>query len=118
MPVTEIKSQEDYGKLLKNYKVVIINANASWAGPCKVISPIYDKLSNQIPYNPELFILARLDIDDVPDLAEKLDIQSVPVFMIYENGKRKENLLMPSPTTLQKFLISWSDKAHELGKQG
>ncbi|KAF5650641.1 thioredoxin [Fusarium sp. NRRL 25303] len=117
MPVTEIKSQEDYERLLKKYKVVIINANASWAGPCKAMSPIYDRLSNQIPYNPELFVLAKLDIDDVPDLAEKLDVQGVPFFMIYENGKRKENFLMPNPTTLQKFLISWSDKAHELGKQ-
>ncbi|KAI1054068.1 hypothetical protein LB505_013807 [Fusarium chuoi] len=116
MPVTEIKSQEDYENLLKKYKVVIINANASWAGPCKVISPIYDKLSNQLSYHPELFVLARLDIDEVPDLAEKLDVQGVPFFMIYENGKRKENFLMPSPSTLQKFLVSWSDKAHELGK--
>ncbi|CVL06703.1 related to thioredoxin [Fusarium mangiferae] len=118
MPVTEIKSQEDYERLLKKYKVVIINANASWAGPCKAMSPIYERLSNQIPYNPELLVLAKLDIDDVPDLAEKLDVQGVPFFMIYENGKRKENFLMPSPTTLQKFLITWSDKAHELGKQG
>ncbi|KAL9564293.1 hypothetical protein ACKAV7_011484 [Fusarium commune] len=97
MPVTEIKSQDDYENLLKKYKVVIINANASWAGPCKAMSPIYDRLSNQIPYNPKYFALAKLDIDEVSDLAEKLDVQGVP--------------------TLQKFLISWSDKAHELGKE-
>ncbi|TXB95713.1 hypothetical protein FocTR4_00016488 [Fusarium oxysporum f. sp. cubense] len=47
MPVTEIKSQDDYEKLLKKYKVVIINAYASWAGPCKAMSPIYERLSNQ-----------------------------------------------------------------------
>ncbi|KAH7151013.1 hypothetical protein DER46DRAFT_628901 [Fusarium sp. MPI-SDFR-AT-0072] len=107
MPVTEIKSQDDYENLLKKYKVVIINANASWAGPCKAMSPIYDRLSNQIPYNPKYFALAKLDIDEVSDLAEKLDVQGVP----------KDNILMPGPSTLQKFLISWSDKAHELGKE-
>ncbi|TVY74941.1 Thioredoxin [Fusarium oxysporum f. sp. cubense] len=117
MPVTEIKSQDDYEKLLKKYKVVIINANASWAGPCKAMSPIYDRLSNQIPYNPEYFALAKLDIDEVYDLAEKLGVHGVPFFMAYEDGKRKDNILMPSPSTLQKFLISWSDKAHELGKE-
>ncbi|KAG5753135.1 hypothetical protein H9Q69_008487 [Fusarium xylarioides] len=100
MPVTEIKSQEDYEKLIKKYKVVIINA-----------------LSNQIPYYPELFVLARLDISDALDLAEKLDVQSVPFFMAYENGEREDSVMMPSQSTLQKFLISWADKAHELGEQ-
>ncbi|KAF5694698.1 thioredoxin [Fusarium denticulatum] len=118
MPVTEIKGQDDYEKLIKKYKVVIINANASWAGPSKVLSPIYDRLSNQIPYNPEYFVLARFDIDEAPDLAEKLDIQGVPFFIAYENGKRKDSVLMPSPSKLEQFLISWSDKAHELGKLG
>ncbi|EWZ85187.1 hypothetical protein NW765_006834 [Fusarium oxysporum] len=40
MPVTEIRSQDDYEKLLKKYKVVIINANASWAGPCKAMKAL------------------------------------------------------------------------------
>ncbi|EWY82759.1 hypothetical protein FOYG_14852 [Fusarium oxysporum NRRL 32931] len=96
MPVTEIKSQDDYEKLLKKYKVVIINANASWA---------------------EYFAIAKFDIDEVSDLAEKLDVPGIPFYMAYEDGKRKDNILMPSLSTLQKFLISWSDKAHELGKE-
>ncbi|KAF5722698.1 thioredoxin [Fusarium mundagurra] len=116
MPVTEIKSEDDYEKLIKKYKVVIINAYTSWASLCKTMSPIYERLSNQIPYNPELFVLARLDIGDAPELAEKLDVQGVPFFMAYENGIRKDSVMMPSQSTLQKFLISWSDKAHELGK--
>ncbi|KAF5606505.1 thioredoxin M-type [Fusarium subglutinans] len=118
MPVTEIKSQDDYDKLLKKYKVVIINAEASWAGSSKVLSPIYKRLSNQIPYNPEYFVLARFDVDDVLDLAEKLVIQGVPFFIAYENGERKDSVLMPSPTKLEKFLTDWSDKAHEIGKRG
>ncbi|EXM16155.1 Thioredoxin domain [Fusarium oxysporum f. sp. vasinfectum] len=117
MPVTEIKSQDDYEKLLKEYKVVIINANASWAGPCKVMSPIYERLSNQIPYNPKYFALAKLDIDEVSDLAEKLDVPGIPFYVAYENGKRKDDIYMPGLSTLEKFLISWSDKAHELGKE-
>lgn len=117
MPVTEIKSQDDYEKLPKKYKVVIINANASWAGPCKAMSPVYERLSNQIPYNPEYFAIAKLDIDEVSDLAEKLDVPVIPFYMAYEDGKRKDNILMPGLSTLQKFLISWSDKAHELGKE-
>ncbi|KAF5571037.1 phenol 2-monooxygenase [Fusarium phyllophilum] len=96
MPVTEIKSQEGYEKLLKKYKVVIINAYASWASLSKTTSPIYDRLSKQIPYNPGLFVLARLDVGDAPDLAEKLDIQGVPFFMAYENGERKDSAMMPS----------------------
>ncbi|KAF5566239.1 hypothetical protein FNAPI_1238 [Fusarium napiforme] len=118
MPVTEIKSQEDYENLIKKYKVVIINAYTSWASLSKTTNPIYDRLSNQIPYNPELFVLARLDVGDAPDLAEKLDVQGVPFFMAFENGIRKDSVMTPSQSTLQKFLISWSDKAHELGKSG
>jgi thioredoxin 1 len=111
MPVTETKSLGECEELIKKFRIVIINACVSWAGPCKTISPIYDKLSNQIPYNPKYFVLAKLDIDEVPDLAEKLDVPGVPFFMAYEDRKRKDNVLMPSPSSLQKFLISWSDKA-------
>ncbi|KAF5254916.1 hypothetical protein FANTH_412 [Fusarium anthophilum] len=118
MPVTEIKTQNDYEKLIKKYRVVIINAQASWAGPSKVLSPIYDRLSNQIRYNPEWFSLARFDIEDAPDLGEKLDIQGVPFFIAYENGERKASVLMPSPSKLEKFLNDWSDRAHEIGKSG
>ncbi|KAF5592400.1 hypothetical protein FPCIR_5721 [Fusarium pseudocircinatum] len=118
MTVTEIKSEDDYEKLIKKYKVVIVNAYTSWASLSKTMSPIYNRLSNQISYNPESLVLARLHIGDAPDLAEKLDVQGVPFFMAYENGIRKDSVMMLSQSTLQKFLICWSDKAHDLGKQG
>ncbi|EXL98288.1 hypothetical protein NOF04DRAFT_6698 [Fusarium oxysporum II5] len=70
-----------------------------------------------IPYNPEYFAITKLGIDKVSDLAEKLDVPGIPFYLAYEDGKRKDNILMPGLSTLQKFLISWSDKAHELGKE-
>ncbi|KAF4342080.1 hypothetical protein FBEOM_4011 [Fusarium beomiforme] len=113
MTVTEIKSKDGYQQLIKNYKLVIINAYVSWAGPSITISPHFEKLSNQMPYNPKKLVFAKLNIDELPDLADEIGVQSVPTFFVYRDGVKKETILMPSPERLKKMVIACIDQANE-----
>ena len=54
---------------------------AKWCGPCKRISPALEKLSEGL--DSDIVTIYKVDIDENDDLAEKLNIKSVPTFFLY-----------------------------------
>ncbi len=55
---------------------------ASWCGPCKRIYPLIDKLSEGL--DSDIIDIYKVDIDENDELAEKLNIKSVPTFLLYD----------------------------------
>ncbi len=60
----------------------VVLLSAAWCGPCKVITPIFEKLSEDV--RGVIFYYA--DIDEVPDLARVLDVRSVPFVVAISDG--------------------------------
>ena len=70
---------------LKNIsKPVIIDFFASWCGPCKMLSPVLEKISSKFGDSIEII---KIDIDEYPDIANKYEIMSVPTLMFFLNGE-------------------------------
>ena len=63
-------------------KKVIIDFFATWCGPCQRIAPCFNELSEMYPSVD--FI--KVDVDQGEDIAEKMDISSLPTFIFMENG--------------------------------
>ena len=82
--VFTITSLEDFNKIAKN-PAVIVDFSATWCGPCKMISPKFEELSMQSKYQNIRF--AKVDVDEVPELANEYQVQSLPTFMTFKNGK-------------------------------
>jgi thioredoxin 1 len=59
---------------------------ATWCGPCKVLSPIVEKLADE--FEGKLKV-GKVDIDTAPSIAAKYGIRSVPTVMIFQNGEKK-----------------------------
>ncbi|RGP64332.1 thioredoxin 1 [Fusarium longipes] len=104
MPVVEIKSLAQYKELLQSHPAVIIDASAEWCGPCKAISPIFEKLSHENNYDPEKVVFAKFDTDEVPDLAQELGIRSIPTFFTFKDGDLDEKLSGANPSALTKLV--------------
>ncbi len=62
---------------------VLIDFFATWCGPCKMLSPIIEKIAAE---HPEIKV-CKVDIDEEPSLAERFGVMSVPTLAVMKDGK-------------------------------
>ncbi|KAJ1648464.1 hypothetical protein J3B02_003091 [Coemansia erecta] len=90
----EIKSVEQFDKLLKEYSKIAIDFKAVWCGPCKLISPVFKKLATEqadlvkadSTKEKELAFLI-VDVDELGELAQRFEITAMPTFKFLLNGE-------------------------------
>ena len=76
-------------------KVVIVDFFATWCGPCKMLTPIFEELSNTM----EAVDFVKVDIDKSLDIAREYNISSVPTMMIFKNGEVVDKIVGFVPKT-------------------
>ena len=84
--VIEIKSDEDFNKILKDYpdKIIIIDFWAVWCGPCMFFAPIFKKLQQEFQKD---FIFVKVNVDEIPTVAIKYQITGIPTTLFIKNDK-------------------------------
>ncbi len=83
MAVKEIK-QDEFDKLVIDSKEnVLVDCFATWCGPCKMIAPIIEEISEE---NKD-FKYYKLDVDDAEEISMKYGIMSIPTLLIFKNGE-------------------------------
>lgn len=87
MSVVEIKENE-FEEKIKNGKV-LVDCYATWCGPCKMLSPIIDELSEEV----DTCTFYKIDIDDAEEVSEKYNIVSIPTLLLFENGELKKQMV-------------------------
>lgn len=113
MPVTTITAKSDFDNLLTTHPHVILQATASWCGPCKAITPLYNKHSDDAGATSvsDALAFARFDTDDVPDLAFELGVRTIPAFFVFEKGEKVDGLAGANPPALKKAVDGLVEKA-------
>ncbi|MCX6209192.1 MAG: thioredoxin domain-containing protein [Bacteroidetes bacterium] len=81
---TENLSVEDFKDITTQSKIVIIDFNAVWCGPCKRLTPILDALEKQ--YGNKIKIV-KVDVDKNKFISDYFRIESIPLLHFYKNGK-------------------------------
>lgn len=88
--VTEIASLQQFDNVIgKKEKLSIVDFYATWCGPCKAVSPIFDRMAQAIPEVE----FARVDVDKAADIAMKYEVKAMPTFLLFQNGKKVEAIV-------------------------
>tara|TARA_B110000305_G_C18841593_1_gene360393 strand:- start:173 stop:532 length:360 start_codon:yes stop_codon:yes gene_type:complete len=78
----EMKDSADWDSYLESETPIILQAGASWCGPCNMLKPLLKKASGEFGDKVDF---VYMDIDKFPEIAEMLEIQHIPkTFMIYK----------------------------------
>ena len=64
----------------------LVDFFATLCGPCKMLSPVLEQVSNE---NPDLKVL-KIDVDEVGPLAARFGIQAIPTLMLLKDGESKD----------------------------
>lgn len=57
---------------------------ASWCGPCRMLSPVVDEVSQA---HQETLSVGKVNVDDCPDLAQKFGVMSIPTLLLFKGGE-------------------------------
>ena len=87
---------DEYKKALAEPGVLIIDAFAVWCGPCKAIAPKIVEYSKQ--YTDARFY--KVDVDQVPDVAQELGIRAMPTFVVFKDGELFETVVGANPPAI------------------
>lgn len=82
--LVHITEQNFEAEVLKAEQPVLADFWAAWCGPCRMIAPIVEDLANE--YAGTLKV-AKVDVDENPDLAERYNVQSIPTLAIFKGGQ-------------------------------
>jgi len=87
--------------VIENKKLVLVDFWAVWCGPCKMIAPVIEELSQE---RNDVFF-AKVDVDNSPTTASKYGIMSIPTLAIFKDGKIVDTIVGAVPKgTLEKSL--------------
>lgn len=95
-------NQEELEVLIRENKYVVADFWATWCGPCRMLAPVLDSLSEKYA---DKAVFVKVDVDDNEEAARKYGISSIPNVFVIENGKVKDNNLGFVPeASMEAFL--------------
>ncbi|KAL1389467.1 thioredoxin-like protein [Phyllosticta capitalensis] len=107
MGVHNLENKQDWENALKGPELVVLDCFATWCGPCKVIAPQLVKFSEK--FTSAKFY--KLDVDEVPDVAQELGIRAMPTFLLFKGGEKIGEVVGANPKALEAAIAQQVESA-------
>jgi len=102
MPTVHVNDGNFEKEVVKSSIPVIVDFWAEWCGPCRMIAPVFEDLSNEMQGKVKF---AKLNIDENYQTAEKFGVRSIPTLLVLKNGQEAATIVgyMPKPALKEKI---------------
>lgn len=102
----KINNVSEFQAIAAQDKPVLLDFYADWCGPCRMQLPIVEELADK--YSDE-FIIAKVNVDEVGELAQEFGVRSIPSLFFLQGGEIKERLVgMQTAATLEKKIEAYT----------
>ena len=99
--VTQL-TDADFESTVNGGTPVFIDFWAPWCGPCRIVGPIVEELA---PTYEGKAVIAKMNVDDNPMVAQRFGVTSIPTMMMFKNGKLVDRMVGAAPrNALQQFI--------------
>uniref|UniRef100_A0A7I4XXI9 Thioredoxin-like protein n=1 Tax=Haemonchus contortus TaxID=6289 RepID=A0A7I4XXI9_HAECO len=107
MPVRVCQDDSDYQAAIAEAgaKPVVVDFTAEWCGPCKMIAPVFENLSNK--YMTMVFL--KVDVDKCEETAAQNGVSAMPTFIVFLNGTKVDSLRGANTSGLEAMVQKWAD---------
>ena len=69
---------------------ILVDFWAEWCGPCKMVAPILSEIADE---NVGTIRIAKLNVDDNPDIARRFEVMSIPTMILFKDGQPEKRLV-------------------------
>ena len=73
---------------------VLVDFWAEWCGPCKMIAPILEEIAVE---QGEALRIAKLNVDEAPDIARRFEVMSIPTMILFKDGAEAKRIIGAKP---------------------
>jgi thioredoxin 1 len=105
MATVKVDNSNFQAEVLDSVEPVIVDFWAEWCGPCKMIAPSLDEISVEMAGKVKI---AKLNIDENPELAAKFGVRSIPTLAMFKAGEVSDIKVGAAPKTA---LAAWISSA-------
>ena len=90
-------TKENFNEEVMNSDVpVLVDFYADWCGPCKMMSPVVEKIAEKYA---DVAKVGKVNVDDQQELARQFGIMSIPSFVFIKNGEKVDQAMGAMPSS-------------------
>ena len=98
-----ILTDESFNTLVTTNDLILVDFWAEWCGPCKVLTPILEEISNETG-----LLVGKLNVDENPKKTMEYSVQSIPSMVLFKDGQPVHRMIGAMPKhRLLKELSEW-----------